>query len=193
VSERIIAVGLLLAISLTILAVAAVVHEAAWLPGIDPRASFNEYGTSGPPLVVHGMTAFAAAVLFGALIGRQLPALIVSAVLALVLVTGIGFAFPYGAPTQWVSNDATTPPTQPPTPPGAPLTARSSPTRRPSALAPVPSNSYNWIAERYEEVVRVLSGGQRPEVEMRESVAPGTITVLLLVGTFLVIERRRPY
>lgn len=194
-SERITAVGLLLGVALTALAVAAVVHEAAWLPGVDPRASFNEYGTSGPPLVVRGLAVFAAAVLLGAMIGRQLPALILSAAFALVLATGVSSALPFGAPTVWVPEEEVANV-------AADVTLESGwrstdgtilSYDEAAAGAPVPSNAYNWIAERYEAVVRVLAGSQRPEVEIREAVALGALTALLLTGSYLVVDRRRPY
>jgi hypothetical protein len=104
--DRLIPVGLVLGLVLMALAAVAVFHEAARMPGIDPRLSFNEYGTSGPPLVARGVAVFAGAVLLGSIVGRQLPALILSGVLALAIGFAVSAALPFGASTAWVAEDA---------------------------------------------------------------------------------------
>ncbi len=193
--ERVIPVLVVMVVALTCLATIAIFHESARMPGIDPRASFNEYGTSGLPVVVRGIVVFAGAVLLGSLVGRQLPALILSGALALLIAFGVSAAHPFGAPTEWVAEDAVESPMADSTvetgwrgQDGTILTYEAA-----AAGAPNPDDAYDWVAEHYERVVRVLAGRQRPEVEFRETVLLGGLALAAVGAASVVVARRRPY
>jgi hypothetical protein len=100
--ERVIPVGIVLVVLLAALGVAAESLEAARYPEVDPRSSLHEFGNRGPLLVMRGLAAFGIAVLAGAVAGRQLPALLLSGALVVVLAYGLAWTFPYGTNWQWV-------------------------------------------------------------------------------------------
>jgi hypothetical protein len=197
--ERVVPVAVALLAMLALLAVVSELHEAAIEPGIDPRASFDHYGARGLPLVMRGLAVFAGSVLAGALLGRQLPALIVGGLLAVAIGYGSSTWFPYGTATRWVDQgmlgieqitdrrmDAGWL-----TPDGTVLS-----TPEAVALSPYPgddSATFNWLDERFTFVSARLGGEQLTEVELRESAGLAVFTLVALGASLLVVRHRRPY
>lgn len=89
--------------SLTVFAITATTYQAARMPGLDPLASFDEYGVAGISAISRGLAAFGVTVLAWVLIGRRIVALLVSLLLAWLLLWGTTEAFPYGAATEWLT------------------------------------------------------------------------------------------
>lgn len=199
--ERLIPVALVLVTATGLLSLAAEAHEAAIQPGIDTRASFDNYAARGLPLVMRGLAVFTGAVLAGALIGRQLPALILAGLLAIALTYGLERTFPYGSPGTivdgemwsgvqeitdrglegggWLKPDGT-------------IISRE----EARALSPFPdddSATWDWLEARFQNVGNLLPGTSLVDVEVRESIILGGLTVAGLAATVLVVARRRPY
>ncbi|HEX5465206.1 MAG TPA: hypothetical protein VFW92_00875 [Candidatus Limnocylindrales bacterium] len=84
---RAVPLAVVLAIVLALPALAAQVLEGARDPLAHPWTSFTDDGLRGPILVGRGLLTFGVAVLVGALMGRQLPALIVAGVVTIALLT----------------------------------------------------------------------------------------------------------
>jgi hypothetical protein len=87
-ASRVLPPALLLFAALIITALAADQLAAARMPGQDPSQSFQFYAMRGWTFVGRGLVAYALAVAVGAVVGRALPSLIVSAVLAVALLVG---------------------------------------------------------------------------------------------------------
>jgi hypothetical protein len=66
--------------------------EGALVPWADPSASFNDYGFRGPVLIGRLVLAFGLGVLAGSLVGRVLPALVVTLALGGLLLFAIDAA-----------------------------------------------------------------------------------------------------
>ena len=92
---RVLPVALLGALILVVPAMAGEVLIRSLYPPIDPGGNFEGYGIRGPLLVVRYGAVLILATLVGAWIGRQLPALLVAAVLAAGLGIGLGQVRPY--------------------------------------------------------------------------------------------------
>jgi hypothetical protein len=89
---RVLPPAVILCATLIVTALAAHQLAAARMPGQEPSQSFQFYAMRGWTFVGRGLVAYALAVAVGAAIGRALPALIVSSVLAVALLVG-GAAF----------------------------------------------------------------------------------------------------
>ena len=150
------------------LAIAAELLEGAKDPTVSPRSSLQDYGLRGTPVVMRGMVAFGIAVLVGALAGRQLPALILGAVAALVVSGWVVSLYPYGVPTEWVSEEYAQLQggsfsgadrflgTGYQAPDGTVLAYEQA-----SALSPYgpdDERTYDWLGQRYTTVEEVLRG-----------------------------------
>lgn len=85
-ATRLVPIGLLGAALLAVPAMAGEVLVRSLYPVIDPAANFELYGVRGPVLVLRFLPALVAGALVGAVVGRQLPALLVAG----ALVAGIG-------------------------------------------------------------------------------------------------------
>lgn len=85
---RVLPPALVLGAALIVAALAADQLAAARMPGQDPSQSFQFYAMRGWAFVGRGLVAYALAVAVGAVIGRALPALILSSVLAVALLIG---------------------------------------------------------------------------------------------------------
>jgi hypothetical protein len=75
-------------------------------PLADPTASWMDYGVRGPLVLGKAFTAFGIGAAIGALAGRALSALVVTAVLCLVLVNAAGFALERWVPLQELPDGA---------------------------------------------------------------------------------------
>lgn len=168
---------------------------AATEPGLDPTNAFSQYGFRGVVLTARVVFVLALGVLVGALMGRALPALIVGGILAGVAITGgmevhgkileseavvleepqlvngdlymdERFRLPDGRLVGWDEVEQYEPP------PTDPNFAGDWPTL-PRVLLGVPGSRYR-------------------EVELREVGALAGGSLVLLLATALVIQRRRP-
>lgn len=197
--ERIVPVVVPLMVVLSGLALAGDALEGARWPTIDPRASLHQYGERGLPLVMRGLAAFSGSVLIGSIVGRQLPALILSGVLALAIGSGLVTLFPYGAAWQWVpyreamSDDANVAYRFDREafrlPDGRIVTYQE-------ALELVPHGTPDadqWVWDNIEAVHWVLRGDRLSEIEQREALILGAGAVLALGASLVVVGRRRPY
>ena len=92
---RILPVALIGALILLVPAMAGDVLIRSLYPGVDPGGNFEGYGIRGALLVVRFGAVLILAALVGAWIGRQLPALLVAAVLAAGLGIGVQQVRPY--------------------------------------------------------------------------------------------------
>lgn len=200
-AERAVPAIIVAVVLLGLLAMSGEALEAASRPEVESRLSLHEYGARGLPLVARGAAVFAVALLAGAITGRQLPALIVSGVAAVVLAYGLSWSFPYGAQWHWVSD--------------AQLLASGDHVAYErdwsgfravegeiltydQALAHAPNQqdtgaADDWVYEHYEAVTLVLSGDQLGDIELRESLVLVGIGILSVASTLMVVDRRRPY
>lgn len=162
-------------------------------PGTDTANGFLQFGFRGVVLMARALFAFSIAVLVGAVIGRTLPALLVSAVIVAVGLAGgsmvhqrilaaeavplvgdvyvpenlsvsSGFLLPDGRVVGWDTIEA---------------------------IDPHPTDGTEWIP-KYPQVQIVVPGARYRFVELRETaaLAAGSLVALLLAG--LLVRRARP-
>jgi hypothetical protein len=86
-----VAIGLVL---MAIPAMAGEILERSVHPVIDPAVSFEHYGSRGPLLAVRFLPAVAVGALVGAVVGRQLPSLLVAGALVGAMTFGLGLTPP---------------------------------------------------------------------------------------------------
>lgn len=199
-AERVLPVAALLAVLLGALAVAAELLQGARDPSVDPRATLDSYGLRGLPMVARGLAVLSGGVLLGALFGRQLPALILTAALSLAGAWAILGAFPYGAPTEWIAADAEGTMMEIPDEDRAiDFGFRSEDgtilgwDEAYASAPPGISDPDQWIYRNLTPIQEILRAEQLLEIELRESAILLTGAGLALLGTFMVVDRRRPY
>lgn len=185
---RAVPLGILLGLVLVVPALAAQVLEGARDPLVDPWQSFTDSGLRGAILVGRGLLTFGVAVVVGAVMGRQLPALIVAGVATVVLLmaadAGRGVAVHQLAAA--VSSD------QPP----ASGTLFVDQAIRDSDGTLHPTNEIvigadGELANGTEIVTLVVSGAKAPIVDGTQAAGLGGLGLFLIGLTGLVVDRRR--
>jgi hypothetical protein len=166
---------------------------------------FLEYGLHGVPLVMRAVLALAIGMGIGAVIGRQLPALLVGGLLSLAVAVGLNLAV-----ALWVTTDelaATTEQQLEETlDPNARLGVRpvSSEYRMPDGTVISDEEAEAIIAAAYEAagesepdratlpqwVSYEIPPHRYPDVVLRESIAIAAATVLVVGATGLLVRRR---
>jgi hypothetical protein len=167
--------AILLAAVLSVPAVAAGLLEGVLPGGYDPAASFMDYGLRGPVVVARGLFALGIAVLAGAVIGRVLPALIVSGIACVIAFNAHGVLMPFGQRIELL-----------------PAMSLSGAQERYDFT--VYTGPEVFTGDASTESPRYGVPGERlREVEARE-VAVLVVGFLVLAGVSLVVvDRRRPY
>lgn len=199
--ERIAAVFVPLLVLLAALALAADLLEGARRPDLDPRASLNDYGLRGLPIVARGSAIFAGGAVIGAVVGRQLPALILTGLIAISIGFGFGWAFPYGVSPEWIAESDTRTPLGDTgdlrlrsgfqSADGEILTYREAIAQAPNQLDSGAAD--DWVYANFTALEEVLRGYRLTEIELREFLVLGTLFVSALGAAFVVVDRRRPY
>lgn len=162
-------------------------------PWLDSRLSFEEYGARGPVAVLRTVAFAMIALLVGAVIGRQVPALVIGAVAGLGLLLLLTTLRPFGEPlapipvvdslggnlvvsARYRADDGTL------------LTYGEAIERGPPQEDPG-----GYILDGYEHVTMGVPGERLAAVEFRESIILLAISGAALAATMVVVQRRRPY
>ncbi len=169
---------------------------AAISPDVDIANAFSGFGSRGVVLAARATFVFAVGVAVGAVMGRVLPALMVTAVIATVGLTGGSYVHSgiLASEAVWVETASGT---------GAPgdlfIDQR---VRTPDGgvvtwdqlftLVPQPEDGSNWPPVGYTFVALVVPGERYRFVELREvgALAGGSLAALGIAG--LAVRRRRP-
>lgn len=148
--------AVLVALLLAVPSVVASLAEQHVYPWVAPESSFNDYGLRGHLVVARGVAAFALALLTGAVVGRQLPALLLAFAGCVGLAIVLAVLLPFGQPPE-----------------------------------PIPEEGSS-IASQRPLYAHSIPGGRLREVELREMLFLGGVTLVLVAATAAVVERRRP-
>lgn len=196
---RAVLLGLILGAILFVPGLAANVLEHARQPLIDPGSSFNDGGERGPVFVMRGLLTYALGVVAGAVLGRQLPAVIVTFALTLALFIGIETSV-----VRWERSLAEWRPADT-NGNAADLMfdlefrdrASGQIADQNDVMNSAPQSSqggpdFDWINAHYEYVSLVVPGSRYGFVVAGETAALGAATILLLGFGMLVVNRRRP-
>jgi hypothetical protein len=166
--------------------------------------TFQDYGVVGLPVVAHALAMFGVGQLLGSLVGRQVPALLLTAAAAAGLWVALGTAMPFGEPLTAIDAQAhqATEESQL----GMDFWSGVQMLRGPDgvvvsqeealALAPADGNRGDaraWVDERYRPVDMVIPGDGRGRVEAREIALLALVFVISLGLGALRVARRRPY
>lgn len=189
-------VASLIAIALLVpLAILSQVLEAAREPAVDPNASLSALGQRGPSLVFRGLALFACGVLFGAVTGRVLPALLVAAALAVPLLLVGRPALSLGMGDEVVGTNGTIDVRYAivhdrrwEAPDGSLLDDEQALLQAPSSG----SDPYVWLAEHYRSVSIGIPRWRYPDLEARGAVVFLGVTIIALTSSLVVVDRRRP-
>ncbi len=197
--RRVIPLAVIVGLALLLPAAATVIMQGARQPEVDPWASFSDGSLRGPAVLLRGLLAMGVGVLAGAVVGRQLPAVIVGGLLAILL---IGFALPVGVQAfsatfaEWRTADRVT---------SGDLTLDIGYRDKSSGAvvgydtayggAPILSDGgydETWVQAHFDQVVSVVPGSRYPQVVGFECAALGSLAVLVLVLGGAVVDHRRP-
>jgi hypothetical protein len=189
----------LVLIALGVAAAAAEILATAREPWLQGGPGWQDVGLFGPIVVARAAVALGVGLLTGAVVGRTLPALL----LALVVCAVILFVT-FTARQAWMEAnkveldgrngyvaggvvfgrqmfiDAA----------GAVLTTEEAYARVPPGLTD--EEAYPWIAANMREVYFGVPASAVPAWERLEVIGLGAASALLLAGTFVVVDRRRP-
>lgn len=196
--RRVIPLAAIVGLALLLPAAATIILQGARQPDVDPWASFTDGSLRGPVVIFRGLLALSVGVLAGALVGRQLPAVIVGGLLAVVLMVAVpvgvhelsrtmgewrtagqvtsgdlGLDYGYRDKTSGALVDYGTAYT------GAPV---------------LPDGNFDedWVQTHYDEVALIVPGWRYPQVAALECAALGGLAVLALGLGGFVVNRRRP-
>lgn len=169
------------------------VHQGSTTSGSAP--SFDMVDWRGWVIAVRVAMAFTLAVILGALLGRTLPGLLVAIIATAILVLGVDFAM--GA---WVRGQA------------VPLdvaavnearvidtdwrdvtTGRVLTRQEYVAVTPPPDAPADWYAVAFEPIPIGVAGTRVGDYLLVEGLIVVGITIVLLGGSMVVVERRTPY
>lgn len=186
-----------------ILAVAASILETTRNAGGVWGSPFTDAELFGPPVVAHALAALGMGLVVGAIIGRTLPAIIVGAVVAIVLVNLSMMAqsswipaSAYGGSVSLSGSGVQDGPE--PLDPWTEVrwyTADGRLLKRDEALATVPAGTADiraWLTGQYTEVTLGISATKAGEWQALETAGFLGVAGVLLVITFPIVERRRP-
>ncbi len=168
-------------------------------PGYDASAVFVRSDTRGWLPVGRDLAAFALGILAGAAFGRVLPGLLLGLILAAVVSLATGQVV-----AAWRLSDAVAIPTSESGPfsyevnlvldqrfrdaDGNLLSISDIYANMPSGELPP-----GWPESAYETVDFGIPGSRYPDIDHREAAMWAAFAVILLGGSLLVVERRRPY
>jgi ABC-type transport system involved in multi-copper enzyme maturation permease subunit len=192
---RVVPVALVLVVFLAIAAVAGTELQRARQPQIDPLLSFDTDSGRGLVLITTGLMCFAAAVLIGSIVGRVLPALIFSAVMGLVLMTGAS-----ALKMAWLPSQAVTTTQQDWGTATGSLFIDQLLQLKSGEMVPLDGIDVSAVSgdpasgpvDGSTIVTRIVPGSRHPVVEAVVSAGMGLVASVLFVATAVVVRRRRP-
>ncbi len=194
---------------LAVLAISSDVMTQAIMPGSNMSADFTWYGRRGELLVMRGLVALGIGLLFGALLGRQLPALLVAIFASVAIFTGVSLGM-----DRWFEADALTAPFGQELPAGSlqldqrlelpdgrlVTWAELDPEGRRNIAIENDGMVYASIDENGvvsdpigRMVTFVVPGTLYPAFVLRESLVLAGLSLLLGGLAYSVVARRRPY
>ncbi len=193
---RLVPVLLVVLLSSAVAALAAEVLVGEVVPWLDPRSSFTDYGARGPAFVVRSVAFASIGLLLGAVVGRQIPALVVSVVACIALLVVLMMSRPFGEPVVvspgfqypegslgvgggYLAED------------GSVLDYEQAIDRMPSSMSE--QQRMDQLEETFEPAVLTVPGERLLAVELRESIVLLVISGIAIAATMVVIQRRRPY
>lgn len=196
--RRTIPLAVIVCVALIVPAIATLAMEGASQPDVSPFASFTDASLRGPVIVARGLLTLGLGVLAGALIGRQLPAVIVGGLLAIGLMTVISVGvqrYTYSL-AEWRTAEGTT---------SGDLTIDGGFRDRTTgafvdnqtAYAGAPSLADgaiddSWVQARYDPAALVVPGSRYPQVTAVEIAITGGLAIVALGLGGAVVTRRRP-
>jgi ABC-type transport system involved in multi-copper enzyme maturation permease subunit len=194
---------------LALLGFASDLMAQAIMPGSNMAADFAWYGRRGGLLVMRGLLALGIGLTLGAMLGRQLPALLVAIVASIAIFTGVSLGM-----DRWLEADAVAAPFGQELSPGSlQLSQRLElPDGRVATWAELDPEGNRNIAIENDGMVYasidengvasdpigrmvmfVVPGALYPTFVLRESVALGALALVVGGVGFFVVSRRRPY
>jgi len=195
----------ILAVLLALLLFAAITSEllaASRVPWQFGRPAFDDAGSHGSSVVLHGLAAFGVALAVGAMSGRMLPTILISALLA-----GFVFAGAHLLLLGWVNASAreiNVPSWFNGWYDGGRFIGEAQYYRLPDgteadrftdiySLAPADVDPETWVAENVDVIAVGVHSPDYPGWIVTETAAFGAFAIVLLGTTFAIVERRRPY
>lgn len=193
----------LLLVAVGIVAGLTAILEVARQPWLAGGPSWDDIGLYGPIVVARALVAFGIGLLLGALVGRTMPALTM-AVIACVLL----FALTWFARWAWVDGNAilidgrngstsgglTIGQQMFQAADGTLLSTEEAYAQVPAAVTADPSGegAFAWMEAHYREVYRGVPASYAPTWAGLETIGLTGIAAALIVGSFMIVERRRP-
>lgn len=193
------------AVLLALLLFAAITSEllaASRVPWQFGRPAFDDAGSHGSSVVLHGAAAFGVALAVGAMSGRMLPTILISALLA-----GLVFAGAHLLLLGWVNASArefAVPSWFNGWYDGGRFISEAQYYRLPDgteadrftdiySLAPADVDPETWVAENVDVIAVGVHSPDYPGWIATETAAFGAFAIVWLGATFAIVERRRPY
>lgn len=194
--SRLLPLAVVVLVASAVAAIAAEILVGEAVPWLDSRSSFTDYGARGPVFVSRAVAFASVGLLVGAVVGRQIPALVISVLACLGLLLLLTVSRPFGEPVVttpghryaegslgvgagYRADD------------GSFLTAQDSEKRAPAGMTE--DQAQDWVDETFDPVTLSVPGERLAAVELRESAVLLVISGAAGAATMIVIERRRPY
>lgn len=173
--------------------------EHARFSVVPPAESFRDYGSRGPLLAARALTAFSIGILIGTVLGRTVPALVLTAAACVVLYFSLSTAALALQPLEPVTTS------QAQGDIGALNVRLAWRTRGGQVLSDeqarrtIPAGSSDpeaavlWLNEHYQGVSMIIPGTRMPRMAWTESVLQGAVVLVAFAGSVALVSRRRPF
>jgi hypothetical protein len=196
--RRVIPLAAIVGLAVLLPAAATVIMQGARQPDVDPWASFSDGSLRGPVVLFRGLLAMGVGVLAGAVVGRQLPAVIIGGLLAILVLTVVPAGVQAYSATlgEWRTAGQAT---------SGDLSLDFGYRDKASGaivdydtaylgVPTLPDGNYDetWVPARFDQVVFVVPGWRYPEVTAVECAALAGLAIVALGLGGLVVNRRRP-
>jgi len=177
---------------------------AEWLEhvrfSVVPAAeSFRDYGSRGPLLAARAVTAFSIGILVGTVMGRTVPALVLTAIASVVVYFALSTAALALQPLDPVSTSQAqgdigvlnvrlawrTP--------GGQVLSDEQARQTIPASSSDPEAAILWLNEHYQGVSMIIPGTRMPRMAWTESVLHGAVVLLTFGASLILVQRRRPF
>lgn len=199
---RLLPMGAILLALLLFAAVTSEILAAGRVPWQLGRPAFDDAGSHGSSVVMHGLAAFAVALAVGAISGRMLPTILISALLAVFVAAGAHLLL-----LGWVNASAreiNVPSWFNGWYDGGRFIGEAQYYRLPDgteadrftdiyALAPEGADPEAWVAEQVDVIAVGVHSPDYPGWIATETATFGAFSLLWLGASFAIVERRRPF
>ncbi len=195
-AERVLVLLAVVGLMVVMPAITTTILEGSINPGVAATDTLVDFGFRGVSVVARSIAVFTAAALVGLIVGRALPALLLSFVAALVIVAAVPFLALSAQPTEFIAqlgdprvryglvrDERFQDPT------GTLFTIDAVTAKVPAGVG----DATTWIEANFRQVAIGVRGERYWDAEVASTLMLAAVTMASLAAAAVLVVRRRPY